>query len=145
MISDFRSVQDSTDTAEFISYQIGFLGASSLRIGLSSDPAFSWVESSVSWTRRPAEGEEAFWRVADLTGVDFQFLPQVLERRYDPREFQIGYLRLVPLEKADLRRSPSGLKPTRTAGAVIDGHEMFGAHGPTSTFTGFTSAAPRQQ
>ena len=57
---------------------IGFLGASSLHLRLSSDPTFSWAESSVSLTRKSEEEEEALWRVSDLTDVEFQFLPQVL-------------------------------------------------------------------
>jgi len=111
---------------------IGFLGASSLRIRLSTDPVFSWVESSVSWTRKPNEGEEAYWRTADLTGEHIEFLPQLLERRHDPRHSQIAYLKLVPIQESAVRKQSADRRPTLTAGAVIDGHEMFGAHGPTS-------------
>jgi hypothetical protein len=111
---------------------IGFLGASSLRIRLSSEPFFRWVESSVRWDQPPDEGEEAFWQAADLTGVWFEFLPQVLARRYDARASQIAYLRLVPLDETEGLARRRAARPTRTAGAVIDGHEMFGAYGPQS-------------
>ena len=55
---------------------LGLMGSSSIQIKLSSDPTFRWIESAVSWDRVPTEGEEAFWKVADLTDESFEFLPQ---------------------------------------------------------------------
>ena len=113
---------------------VGLMGASSIRIRLSTDATFRWIESAVSWDRAAHEGEEAFWKIADLTDECFEFLPQLLERRHDRRESQIAYLRLVPLSESDAgcRGSNLSSRSTRTAGAVIDGHEMLGAHGPQS-------------
>lgn len=109
---------------------VGFADPSSIRIRLSGEPAFRWIESSVRWNRRPGEGEEAFWRTADLTDVHFEFLPQMLLRRHDRRHSQIAYLRLVPVSGQGLQNNRN--RPTRTAGAVIDGHEMLGAYCPQS-------------
>ncbi|MDA0747431.1 MAG: hypothetical protein O2954_13000 [bacterium] len=111
---------------------IGFMDASGIQIRLSTDLTFRWIESTVSWTRAPHEGEEAFWKIADLTNTSFEFLPQLLERRHDRRTSQIAYLRLVPLSQPEAETRLSLNRPTRTAGAVIDGHEMLGAYGPQS-------------
>ena len=106
---------------------VGFMGASGIQLRLSGEPYFRWLESAVRWEGDEGEGEEAFWRVADLKGRSFEFLPQVLERRYDQRHSQIAYLRLVPVAQPGSRS-----RETRRAGAVIDGHEMFGAYAPQS-------------
>ena len=113
---------------------IGFPAASSLQIRLSGETTFRWLESPVRWGGASDEGEEAYWRPADLTGVDFEFLPQLLVRRHDRRDSRIAYLRLVPISDSEARERlrTRAERPTRTAGAVIDGHEMLGAYCPQS-------------
>ena len=113
---------------------IGFPAASSIQMRLSGEPTFRWLDSSVRWDGHPNEGEEAYWQLADLTGVDFEFRPQLLVRRHDRRDSRIAYLRLVPVPESEARQRLHSLakRPTRTAGAVIDGHEMLGAHCPQS-------------
>ncbi|MBI4551717.1 MAG: hypothetical protein HY710_05575 [Candidatus Latescibacteria bacterium] len=109
---------------------LGFWGACGLRLRLSNEPWFRWVESTVRWDGGPDDGEEAFWKVANLSGVAFEMLPSPLERRHDQRLSQIAYLRLVPLTEDEARTRTEKSRPTRTAGAVIDGHEMLGAFCP---------------
>ena len=113
---------------------IGFWGASAYRLRLSSDPWFTWVESTVRWDRGAKDGEEAFWKIADLTGVDFEFLPLALHAPCNSRESQIAYLRLVPLseDKAHERVSDLRNRPTRTAGAVLDGAGDLWDYSPQS-------------
>lgn len=113
---------------------LGFVGACGIQIRLAGESCFRWVESSVRWNRRPREGEEVFWKIAKVTQEGFEFRPQLLPRRADQRQSQIAYLRLAPLaEMAALGRLRENReRPARTAGAVIDGHEMFGAYGPQS-------------
>ncbi|MDP6778531.1 MAG: hypothetical protein QGI83_17390 [Candidatus Latescibacteria bacterium] len=113
---------------------IGFPAASSIQVRLSGEPTFRWLESSVRWGGSPDDGEEAYWRLADLTAAGFELRPQLLSRRHDRRDSRVAYLRLVPVSDAEARKRQQGLsdRPTRTAGAVIDGHEMLGAYGPQS-------------
>jgi len=114
--------------------RLGFMGPSGIRLRLSGEPCCRWVESSVQWDREPDAGEEVFWKIADLTDAHFEFRPQLLAKRSDQRRSQIAYLRLVPLAEEEARRrlEASRNRPTRTAGAVIDGHEMLGAYSPQS-------------
>lgn len=125
--ADTPAVSVPSPVSGWYEISLGFWGACGLRLRLSNEPWFRWVESTVHWDRDPDEGEEGVWQVADLSGVSFELLPLPLERRHDQRLSQIAYLRLVPLSddeaRARLARDPS----TRTAGAVIDGHEMLGA------------------
>ncbi|MFH1568429.1 MAG: hypothetical protein ABIL09_10580 [Gemmatimonadota bacterium] len=106
---------------------LGFAGPSSIRLRLAGEPAFRWVDSSVRWSGGAADGEEVLWRCADLTGAAFEVLPQLAFRRHDARRSQLAYIRLEPA----MPEAP-GDRPTRTAGAVIDGHEMLGAYSPRS-------------
>ncbi|MDA0334076.1 MAG: hypothetical protein O2782_02810 [bacterium] len=88
------------------------------------------METSVSWDTDAATGEELYWCDADLTDVVFEFLPQPLLNRADRRQSRLAYVRLQPLTGGP---EPSAhTAATRTAGAVIDGHEMVGAYGPTT-------------
>ncbi len=110
---------------------LGFQGACGLRVRLAGrEPWFRRVETSVYWDTDAASGEELCWCDADLTDVVFEFLPQALLNRADRRQSRLAYVRLQPL--------PGGPEPsahtvaTRTAGAVIDGHEMLGAYAPTT-------------
>lgn len=109
---------------------IGFMGASGLQLRLSGEPCFRWVESLVQWDGNDEQGEETFWQVADLSARHFEFLPQMLERRYDQRQAQIAYLRLVPTDPNQSKEQLQKRRTTQTAGAVIDGHEMFGTYAP---------------
>ena len=111
---------------------LGFIGASGIRLRLAGESCFRWVECSVQWERKPGEGEEAFWKIAEVTGAGFEFLPQLLARRADQRQSQIAYLRLVPLTAEEARGRRDIDRKTGSAGAVIDGHEMFGSHSPQS-------------
>lgn len=106
---------------------LGFRGASAIRLRFVGDSFFRWVETSIRWDADSADGEEVYWRTADLTGQDLEFLPQPLVRRSDLRQSQIAYVRFEPTTTAE--RAPR-LPATRTAGAVIDGHEMLGTHAP---------------
>ncbi|MEW6755353.1 MAG: hypothetical protein AB1505_30885 [Candidatus Latescibacterota bacterium] len=116
---------------------LGLPRASGIQIRLAGEPAFRWVESLVRWDPcQPGaeEAEEAFWKVGLLRPEGFELRPQVLPRRWDARSSQLAYLRLVPLTDAEaqVRLHQQRVRPTRTAGAVIDGHEMLGAYGPRS-------------
>ena len=114
---------------------IGFMGASGFRLKLSHEPGFRWVQSSVSWNMNQYRGEEAFYKIADLTDRDFELLPEfTVASRYDQRESQVAYLRLVPISKEEAEKRIAAIRnrPTRTAGAVIDGHEVLGAYSPQS-------------
>ena len=113
---------------------LGFVDACGIQLRLAGESCFRWVESSVLWDRRPGEGEEVFWKIGEVTETGFEFRPQLLPRRADQRLSQIAYLRLVPVEEEAARQQlkRNREQPTRTAGAVIDGHEMFGAYGPQS-------------
>jgi|GEM_PF-1344876 len=105
---------------------VGFWGASGCRIRLSNEPFFRWLASNVRWDRGPNDGEEALWKIADLTGLAFEFLPFPMEMRCDQRESQIAYLRLVPISAAQGQQQMADLnnRPTRTAGAAFDGHVL---------------------
>ena len=115
---------------------LGFLAPSGLRIRISGEAAFRWVESSTRWDWKPGEGEEAFWKIAELSGKDLELLPLPLprsERRHNPRESAIAYLRLVPLSPQQAGRRIHSWRnaQTHTAGAVIDG-DLIGAYAPGS-------------
>jgi hypothetical protein len=110
---------------------LGFQGPCSLRLRLAGgDPWFRRVETSVLWGTDSSSGEELYWCDADLTDAIFEFLPQPLLNRADRRQSRLAYLRLQPLSGG---RPPSlHTATTRSAGAVIDGHELLGAYAPTT-------------
>ncbi|MBT4501985.1 MAG: hypothetical protein HOC74_29910, partial [Gemmatimonadetes bacterium] len=93
---------------------LGFIGASGIRLRLAGESCFRWVESSVQWKRKAGEGEEAFWKIAEVTGEGFEFLPQLSMRRADQRQSQIAYLRLVPLTAEEARGRLDIDRETRT-------------------------------
>lgn len=119
---------------------LGFRGAAGLRVRLAGDPWYRWVETTVRWDAGGDDGEEVFWRDADLTGATFEFLPLPRLSRADRRTSGIACLRLEPL--------PGGAPPsphasaTRTAGAVIDGHELLGAWSPRTPDEAIGMIAP---
>ncbi|NLX06291.1 MAG: family 10 glycosylhydrolase [Phycisphaerae bacterium] len=114
---------------------LGFWGDSGVRVRLSGEPWFDWVETTVRWDWDGGSGEEAFWKIADLTGRSLEILPMPgFERRWTSHRSQIAYVRLVKISEAEAQRRLREIQnsPTRTAGAVIDGHEAIGANCPTS-------------
>lgn len=109
---------------------LGFPGACGLRVRLEGDRWFRRVETSVRWDADASAGEELFWCGADLTDAVFEFLPQALLNRADRRRSCLAYLRVESLPGGP--PSSSHTSTTRTAGAVIDGHELLGAYAPTT-------------
>lgn len=111
---------------------VGFWGPSGLRLRVSGEKWFDWLETTARWNVGPGEGEEVFWKIADLTGASFEFLPVPFVRPWSYKNSQIAYLRLVTLSEGEVkaRLSKNKNRPTRTAGAVIDGHEVLGAFCP---------------
>lgn len=109
----------------------GFQGPCGLRVRLSGqDPWFRSVQTSVRWDGDAGAGEELCWGAVHLANTVFEFLPQPLISRADRRHSRLAYIRLEPLPGGP-PASPH-TRATRTAGAVIDGHEMLGAHAPTT-------------
>ena len=82
-------VRVASPVAGWHAIHIGFMGASGLRMRLSSERWFHMLESTVRWNRATGDGEEAFWKIADLTGIAFEFLPMPSERPWDRRGSQI--------------------------------------------------------
>jgi hypothetical protein len=100
-----------------------------LRLKLSGDRHF---------TKMQPEGlggfqhlEEAFWRVADLTGQDLWIAVQPTGLGYFA---QLAYLRLVPLSEAEVEDYRQSLPnpETRTLVAQNDGHGNFYGYAPQS-------------
>lgn len=109
---------------------LGFRGPCGIRIRRTGEPWYRWVETTVRWDADPGHGEEMHWRDAELDGAGFEILPLMRASRADRRVARIAYLRLEPLP--DGPATSPHTPATRTAGAVIDGHEMLGAFGPTT-------------
>ncbi len=130
--SDAPALRMASPVRGWHEIHIGFWGMSGCRIRLAGDPWFDWVESTARWDWGQAGGEEALWKIADLTGASFEFLPTPFVRQWSLKQSQIAYLRLVPISESEARVRTSRRRPTRTAGAVIDGHEALGAFCPQS-------------
>ncbi len=131
---DDRIVSVPSPVSGWHAVHLGFMGSASLRIKLSSESFFRTVESTNQWHRQPCEGEEAFWKVADLTGVSFELRPRECnsEMRWEPRDCQLAYLRLAPIARRVARQRSRRLRngTTRTAGAVLDAHILGYSHCP---------------
>lgn len=109
----------------------GFKGPCGIQVRLAGrSPWFRLVQTSVRWDADAAAGEELCWGDVNLNDTIFEFLPQPLRNRADRRQSRLAYVRLEPLPEGP-STSPH-TATSRTAGAVIDGHEMLGAHAPTS-------------
>jgi len=129
-----KPVKVSSPVRGWHEIHLGFWGPSGLRIRLAGEPWFDWIESVARWDFGPGGGEEAFWKIADLTNADFELLPIPFVRQWYLKQSQLACIRLVPISDADARTRLAAVKnqSTRTAGAVIDGHEALGAFCPQS-------------
>lgn len=113
---------------------VGFWGMSGVRLRVTGEPWFDWLESTARWDWGDDGGEEAFWKIADLTDRSLEVRPIPFVRQWSLKQSQIAYLRLVPISASEAKTRLAHLhsRPTRTAGAVIDGHEAMGAVSPRS-------------